>query len=122
MGIVLVPAEPSGQSASASKDSKDEGDVMTDTPLTVEELAGLGRGGVAVLRAHFDKMLATIDALTTENATLKAALGSIVSIGRLENYADLLASGERITFSPELRETMKLPGSRARAAMEGQRG
>ena len=67
-------------------------------------------------------MWATIDALTTENATLKAALESIVSIGRLENYADLLASGERITFSPELRETMKLPGSRARAAMEGQRG
>ena len=51
------------------------------------------------------RLFATISALTTENATLKAALESIVSIGRLENYADLLASGERITFSPELRET-----------------
>ena len=65
--------------------------------VTVEELAGLGRGGVAVLRAHFDKMLATIDALTTENATLKA---------EIEGY----------------RQALEAVGSRARAAMEGQRG
>lgn len=77
---------------------------------TVQQIVG------ATEQKTINRLLATIDAQATEIAALKGALESIVAIGRLENYVELLASGERITFSPELRELAE----RALAGKEAQ--